>query len=273
MNPENQMKQRFHTFRFAILSLMKIMESKEKKKRFFVIEYNKKHRQKQKMSLYNLIFKVIVIGNTNVGKTSILTKYCDGDFSETDFSPTIGVDFKMKTLEHPLEQRQIRLQIWDTAGQERFRTLVSQYYRGAHCVLMCYDILSPSSFEKLQQDWFNDLSKLIDLKQTKIVVVGCRKDLLNQSPADRKQDDIVPLEQVEIWARLQGFSFAIETSAKTGENIDQLFEQVTDVLVRHRDTKFGYLDGREGERSGGQLEISLNPYRSPNQREMSFLCC
>ena len=92
---------------------------------------------------YDYLFKVLLIGNSGVGKSSLLLRFTDGEFTD-NFMPTIGVDFKVKTV--TLDSKQTKLQIWDTAGQDRFSTITSSYFKGAHGVLVTYDITDRESF-------------------------------------------------------------------------------------------------------------------------------
>src|SRR5271165_522496 len=99
------------------------------------------------------LIKVIVVGDSGVGKSSILLRYADDAFSEK-FISTIGVDFKVKNL--TVDKKQIKLQIWDTAGQERFRTIVSAYYKNIDCVFVIFDLTDVNSFDNIKL-WLNDI--------------------------------------------------------------------------------------------------------------------
>ena len=133
---------------------------------------------------YDYLFKVLLIGDSGVGKSCILLRFADETYTESHIS-TIGVDFKIKTIE--LEGKVVKLQIWDTAGQERFRTITSSYYRGAHGIIIVYDIL----------------------------LVGNKNDL-----GGSKRE--VTYEQGREFADSIGIKF-IETSAKTAANVDSVF--------------------------------------------------
>ena len=95
---------------------------------------------------YEFIFKVLLLGNSNVGKSSLFLRFVDDIWNDT-FVPTIGVDFKIKTFE--IDEKKIKMQIWDTAGQERFKNIISSYYRGAHGILLIYDVTDKDSFRNL----------------------------------------------------------------------------------------------------------------------------
>ena len=101
---------------------------------------------------YDYVFKILLIGNSAVGKSSLLMRFAEDIFSE-NFLPTIGVDFKIRTFE--AAGSKVKLQMWDTAGQQKFKTITSAYYRGAQGILLVYDITDKKSFTDLQQ-WLED---------------------------------------------------------------------------------------------------------------------
>ena len=95
---------------------------------------------------YDLLFKLLLIGDSGVGKTSIIFRFCDDHFATSNI-PTIGIDFKIKTID--VGGKKIKLQIWDTAGQERFYTITTQYYRGAMGIMLVYDVTNAKSFDNV----------------------------------------------------------------------------------------------------------------------------
>ena len=113
---------------------------------------------------YDFIFKVLLLGNSDVGKSSMLLRFVDSVWNDA-FTPTIGVDFKVKTLE--INNKRVKMQIWDTAGQERFRTVVSTYFRGAHGILLLYDVTNKDSFKNLE-NWLIEIEKNSNQKVLKI---------------------------------------------------------------------------------------------------------
>lgn len=121
----------------------------------------------------------MLIGDSGVGKSSLLLQYVDKSFNDT-FISTIGVDFKIKTLE--LDGKIVKLQIWDTAGQERFRTICSSYYRGAHCIILVYDMTDVNSFNNLKE-WFKEIDRYAFENVSKIIV-GNKSDLDMQRVVD-----------------------------------------------------------------------------------------
>ena len=121
---------------------------------------------------YDFIFKVLLLGNSDVGKSSLLLRFVDSVWNDA-FVPTIGVDFKVKTLE--INNKKVKMQIWDTAGEERFRTVVSTYFRGAHGILLLYDVTNRDSFKNLE-NWLIEIEKNSSEKVLKILL-GNKCDL------------------------------------------------------------------------------------------------
>ena len=102
------------------------------------------------------IFKILLIGDSGVGKSCLLLRFADESFTQSYIS-TIGVDFKIRTVE--VEGTRVKLQIWDTAGLERFRTITSSYYRGAQGIILIYDVTSPESFANVKNLWADEVKK------------------------------------------------------------------------------------------------------------------
>ena len=121
---------------------------------------------------YDYIFKVLLVGNSDVGKSSLILRYVDQIWNDV-FVPTIGVDFKVKSLE--IENKSIKLQIWDTAGQERFKNITASYYRGGNGVLVVYDITDRDSFENLNS-WLIEIEKNANKNVYKLLI-GNKCDL------------------------------------------------------------------------------------------------
>ncbi|CAM0958698.1 unnamed protein product [Alopecurus aequalis] len=106
---------------------------------------------------YDYLFKLLLIGDSSVGKSCLLLRFADDAYVDTYIS-TIGVDFKIRTVE--LDGKSVKLQIWDTAGQERFRTITSSYYRGAHGIIIVYDVTDMESFNNVKQ-WLSEIDRLL----------------------------------------------------------------------------------------------------------------
>lgn len=121
---------------------------------------------------YDYVFKVLLIGNSSVGKSSLLLRFADNVFQET-FYPTIGVDFKIRTFDN--EGSIIKLQMWDTAGQEKFKTITSAYYKNAQGIILVYDVCDKKSFEDIQ-NWIGEIERYSN-RETVRILVGNKCDL------------------------------------------------------------------------------------------------
>merc|ERR1719201_3371484 len=126
---------------------------------------------------YDLQIKLMMIGDQAVGKTALLLRYADDDFNEV-LMPTIGIDFKIKTIE--LQGKNVKLQIWDTAGQERFRTITQAYYRGAMGILLIYDVCDDKSFQNIRT-WMRNIEQHAN-EQVEKILLGNKCDC----PADKQ---------------------------------------------------------------------------------------
>lgn len=127
------------------------------------------------MSDYDCLFKVLILGESGVGKSSILQAYVNNFFSENYIS-TIGVDFFIKILKH--NNTSIKIQIWDTAGQERFRSIVNAYYRGCHAVILVYDCTDIDSFDRLKC-WYKEIKNFLT-ELVPILVISNKNDIRNK---------------------------------------------------------------------------------------------
>ena len=172
---------------------------------------------------YDFIFKVLLLGNSDVGKSSLILRYVDQVWSDT-FVPTIGVDFKVKTLE--IENKQIKMQIWDTAGQERFRNVISSYFRGSHGIFLIYDITNRDSFKNLES-WLIEIEKNASQNVLKILI-GNKSDLVD----DRE----IKTEEGQAFANRNGMKF-IETSAKMNTNVNEAFETLAKLMMEFSNEK------------------------------------
>lgn len=162
---------------------------------------------------YEHLFKLLLVGDSGVGKTSILLSFTQGDFKD-NVRNTVGVDLKVKMMN--FRGQKLKLTIWDTAGQERFRTLTSAYYRGAHGIILVYDICSRDSFENLTH-WLKE----IDIYSTNEDAIK----LLIGNKMDKDAERQVPKKEGSQFAREHGMLF-IEASAKTQEGVVQAFQEL-----------------------------------------------
>ncbi|TFJ85662.1 hypothetical protein NSK_003170 [Nannochloropsis salina CCMP1776] len=158
---------------------------------------------------FDMQIKLLMIGDSGVGKTCLLLRYANDSFSPT-FITTIGIDFKIKNLE--LDGRRIKLQIWDTAGQERFRTITTSYFRGAQGILLVYDVTDRRSFESIR-NWVGQIQQHADVHVNKILI-GNKCDMTPQR--------VVSTEEGQSLANDFGIQF-FETSAKNDINVEKSF--------------------------------------------------
>jgi len=158
---------------------------------------------------YDYLFKLLLIGDSGVGKSCLLLRFADDTYTESYIS-TIGVDFKIRTIE--LDGKTIKLQIWDTAGQERFRTITSSYYRGAHGIIVVYDVTDQESFNNVKQ-WLQEIDRYACENVNKLLV-GNKCDLTNKK--------VVDYTSAKEYADQLGIPF-LETSAKNATNVEQAF--------------------------------------------------
>jgi Ras-related protein Rab-18 len=161
---------------------------------------------------YDNLFKILIIGDSGVGKSCLLLRFCDNEFNEKQLS-TIGVDFKVKFMS--INNKRVKLAIWDTAGQERFRTLTSSYYRGAHGIILVYDAGNQSSFDNLEF-WLSEVKKYSTNPNAIRMLVANKVDASVQE---------VGRERGERFA-LENSMLFIETSAKTSKGVKQAFEEL-----------------------------------------------
>ncbi|KAK9289975.1 hypothetical protein L1049_008137 [Liquidambar formosana] len=162
---------------------------------------------------YDLSFKVLLIGDSGVGKSSLLVSFISN--SVDGLAPTIGVDFKIKLL--TVGGKRLKLTIWDTAGQERFRTLTGSYYRGAQGIILVYDVTRRETFTNLSDVWAKEL-ELYSTNQ------NCVKMLVGNK-VDRDSERAVSREEGIALAKEHGCLF-LECSAKTRENVEKCFEEL-----------------------------------------------
>jgi small GTP-binding protein len=163
---------------------------------------------------YNYIFKLLLIGDSGVGKSNILWRFTDENFNSSSIS-TIGIDFRIKTIE--IDGKKVKLQIYDTAGQERFRSITQAYYRGAKGVIFVYDVGSEKSFDNVKI-WMKEIASNCD--DIKSILVGNKIDTIK-----KVSDDEVLRVSNEY-----GIDY-IEASAKMNINIEKIFIEITKKIM------------------------------------------
>ncbi|XP_016896524.1 ras-related protein Rab-15-like [Cynoglossus semilaevis] len=167
---------------------------------------------------YDVLFRLLLLGDSGVGKTCMLRRFTEGEFDPSHIS-TIGVDFKMKTLE--IDGVRVRVQIWDTAGQERYQTITKQYYRRAQGIILVYDITNQQSFLHISK-WASDVDECAPDKVQRMLI-GNKCD---EEP--RRQ---VAKEQASKLAQNYKMDF-FETSASSNVNISESFTRLTELVLQ-----------------------------------------
>ena len=165
----------------------------------------------------DIYLKILLIGDTSVGKTSILCKYIDDEFSDTYLS-TIGIEFKIKSL--IINGKKVLLRIWDTSGQERYRSITQNFYRNANGILFIFDITKKETFDNIKI-WLTDSENCEDNKVAKMLI-GNKIDLENK----RKIDN----ETIKKFAEKKEMKY-FEASAKEGINIDNIFRELAELIL------------------------------------------
>ena len=194
------------------------------------------------------VYKVLLLGDSSVGKTCFLLKYTDKVFNEVYMS-TIGLDYRLKTLTLK-SGKKVKLQIWDTAGQDRFRTITKNYYKGAHGIILIYDVTNSDTYDNVE-NWISQIKEEAS-PNVVIYLVGSKIDLEEK----RK----VKTEDGQKIADQYNLPF-IETSAKSDININETFDN----LVEKMDSVFSNLEKRQES-----IPISGNKLNQGNNKKK---CC
>ncbi|CAI9720431.1 ras-related protein Rab-13-like [Octopus vulgaris] len=172
---------------------------------------------------YDILVRLLLLGDTGVGKSCILCRYANDEFLDTHIS-TIGIDFKMRTVN--MDNKVAKIQIWDTAGQERFEAITHQFYRRAQGVLLVYDLCSRTSFENLSK-WLTYVDEFAN-EDTELLLLG--------NKSDRCQWREVSCEEGQKFAEQYNMKF-FETSAKNRENIDKAFQHICEGILQKQSLK------------------------------------
>jgi small GTP-binding protein len=165
---------------------------------------------------YDYLLKIVLVGDSGVGKSSTLLRYADNQYDEK-FNSTIGVDFRIKTLQY--KNKVVKHQIWDTAGQDRFRSITYSYYRGANIIILCFDTTDYRTFQNIEF-WINEVSRYAP--DTKLLLVGLKSDLeTKKQVADDEVRELCERYDMEY----------MKASAKTGNGIEQIFSKANDLII------------------------------------------
>ena len=195
-----------------------------------------------------MTFKILTIGESGVGKTCVLRRFVENKFSKNHLA-TIGIDFKTKTLN--IYNQEIKLKIWDTAGQERFRNITTQYYKGADGIVLVYDVTEESSYDKIR-DWMEQILSNTTQDEIGLVLLGNKCDMNPRT---------VTVEMGNKMAEDLKISY-FETSALTGQGINEAFEKLTKDIMKKRGVG-------ESTSEGG---LSLNDRNKKKDKKDSDCC-
>ena len=209
---------------------------------------------KVKIFLFNSnIFKIVLIGDTSVGKSCLLTRFADDQFTE-NYVTTIGVDFRFKTM--IVMDKIVKVQVWDTAGQERYRSITNAYYRGAEGILIVFDVTKKESFENIQ-NWINEVTVYTG-KDVVIICLGNKNDLTKG--IDKK--DIYDFQK-------QTGLEIINVSAKTGDGVEDAFKHIIELLIKKN------MITKENKNNTG-INLTENKNRNQtnqNNQRNDDICC
>eukprot|EP01099_Mayorella_cantabrigiensis_P000864 TRINITY_DN1367_c0_g1_i1.p1 TRINITY_DN1367_c0_g1~~TRINITY_DN1367_c0_g1_i1.p1 ORF type:complete len:234 (-),score=64.75 TRINITY_DN1367_c0_g1_i1:264-908(-) len=205
-----------------------------------------------KSAAYDYLIKLLLIGDSGVGKSCLLLRFSDDSFTPS-FITTIGIDFKIRTIE--LDGKRIKLQIWDTAGQERFRTITTAYYRGAMGILLVYDVTDEKSFQNIR-NWIRNIEQHATESVNKMLI-GNKCDMI-----DKK---VIESERGEALAQEYGIKF-LETSAKNNINVDEAFISLA------KDIKKRLIDNAESDRPTPNNPLHITNQNNPDQKADSCAC-
>ncbi|XP_026160468.1 ras-related protein Rab-15-like [Mastacembelus armatus] len=167
---------------------------------------------------YDILCRLLLLGDSGVGKTCMLRRFTDSEFDSSHIS-TIGVDFKMKTLD--IDGIKVRVQIWDTAGQERYQTITKQYYRRAQGIVFVYDVTNEPSFQHIGK-WASDVDEYAPDKVQKILVGNKSDEELGRQVTKERGSKLAESYRMEFF----------ETSASTNSNISESFTRATELVLR-----------------------------------------
>eukprot|EP00924_Labyrinthula_sp_SR-Ha-C_P003561 maker-scaffold_53-snap-gene-1.0-mRNA-1 protein AED:0.02 eAED:0.02 QI:71/1/1/1/1/1/2/58/229 len=190
----------------------------------------------QQQPNYDHLFKLVLIGDSGVGKSSLLLRFADSTFTQNYIS-TIGVDFRFRSVKLKTKEKtlNIKLQIWDTAGQERFRTITSAYYRSADAIVLCFDLTEKESLEHVTQ-WLSEVQKYAG-NDVVILIVGNKLDLFKEVEDPEKRSNFCSKEEInKFFLAYKDLDF-LRTSAKSGENVEEAFTKIATKLVLKKEKR------------------------------------
>ena len=199
--------------------------------------------------------QLLIIGDSSVGKTSLITRYTNGTFKE-EYLATVGLDYNSK--DEVINNETIHIKLWDTAGQERFKSLTQNYFRNAEGVLLVYDVTKTESFNNLKE-WISSIKKNMETKNIflPLIVIGNKIDMEDSREIDK--------EEANKFATENNYKY-FETSAKTGEGVDEAIRELVNLVLNQN----GEIDEQKIE---ARKSVQINGDRKENSNPKKKSCC
>ncbi|XP_029372556.1 ras-related protein Rab-1B-like isoform X2 [Echeneis naucrates] len=210
---------------------------------------------------FDYLFKLLLIGDSGVGKSCLLLRFSDDTYTDSYIS-TIGVDFKIRTID--MDGKTVKLQIWDTAGQERFRTITSSYYRGAHGIIIVYDITEQESFNNVRQ-WLDEIERYA-CENVSRLLVGNKSDLVSKKVVDAATaQDLASSLRIPF----------LETSSKTSDNVEKAFLTMASEIHKRLASEGGGMCGESTDARSQSSKINSAPLWLGGEKQLpeASNCC
>ena len=220
---------------------------------------------------FDLIFKIVLIGDSGVGKTNLLGRYLKKEYKE-ETKATVGVEFGEKKYE--LNGLKIKAQIWDTAGQERYKAITSMYYKGAKGALIVFDLSSKNTFQNVEK-WYNEIKKTAD-PNINLILIGNKSDL-----KDKRQ---ISTEEGENKAKEMNVAY-LETSALNCDNVDKAFDALIEAISKKMKMEIEAEEEENDDNNNDNIQnknfkdekqnqmINLNTDNKGNKENFNQNCC
>ena len=213
-------------------------------------------------SQYDYCFKILLLGDSSIGKTSLITRYTEGLFQLTHVA-TLGIDFKVKFV--TLDSKKIKVELWDTAGQERFRSLSKNYFKGAHGFIFIYDVTKKQSFAGVKT-WINQAKATTKLESFQMILVG------NKCDCEEDEREII-IDELKEEAMKYNCEY-IETSAKEDINVNEMFSTLISNLTANAES---IIEKEPAENKGKDKGVKLEKEEqkdkaSQEEKKKKFKC-